>query len=229
VAGCLWRSIANHVGAQYDGTKDKTLHLFERHGATFVNVDMFTIEGIARAKKLHFASSGIVEAIVVNHIHEVSDLFSPTHRGVFFTVMRDPIERALVSIRDMKEDKTAPTYNPTLANMTVEAMAKSGLLNENWYVILYLCHDAIRFYSNFFFFFPCHRMTRWLSNQLTGSLSEQHLKLAKQILRSKFVVGLYNRMEKSMEHFEKYFEYERLTKNPSELRFDLTSTINSNS
>jgi len=82
----------------------------------------------------------------------------------------------------MKEDKTAPTYNPALANMTVEAMAKSGLLNENW-------------------------MTRWLSNQLTGPLSEQHLKLAKQILRSKFVVGLYNRMEKSMEHFEKYFEW----------------------
>jgi hypothetical protein len=43
----------------------------------------------------------------------------------------------------MKEDKTAPTYNPALANMTVEAMAKSGLLNENWYVILYLYLDAV--------------------------------------------------------------------------------------
>lgn len=48
-------------------------------------------------------------------------------------------------------------------------------------------------------------MTRWLSNQLTGPLSEQHLNLAKEILRTKFVIGLYNRMQKSMEHFEKYF------------------------
>ncbi len=138
MAGCLKHSIANHVGAQYDGTREKTLHLFERHGAKYVNVDMFTIEGIARAKKLHLASSGIVEAVVVNHIHEVSGLFSPTHRGVFFTLMRDPIERTLVAIRDMKEDKSASTYNPALGNMTVEAMAKSGLLNENWYVISYL-------------------------------------------------------------------------------------------
>lgn len=134
LAGCLQLSVANHVGAEFDNSNDKSLHLFEKYGAKFVNVDMFTIEGIARAKQLHLTSSGLVEAIVVNHIHEACELFSPTHRGAFFTVLRDPIERALVIIRDKIEDKTAATYNPAFANMTIEAFAKNGLLNANWYV-----------------------------------------------------------------------------------------------
>jgi hypothetical protein len=54
-------------------------------------------------------------------------------------------------------------------------------------------------------------MTRWLSNQQTGPLSEQHMTLAKDILRTKFVIGIYDKMEKSMEHFEKYFGWKVLS------------------
>jgi hypothetical protein len=51
-------------------------------------------------------------------------------------------------------------------------------------------------------------MTRWLSNQRTGDLSDHHLTLAKEVLRTKFVVGLLPEIEKSMQHFEKYFGWQ---------------------
>ncbi len=51
-------------------------------------------------------------------------------------------------------------------------------------------------------------MTRWLSNQRTGDLSDRHLTLAKEVLRTKFVVGLLPEIEKSMQHFEKYFGWQ---------------------
>jgi hypothetical protein len=51
-------------------------------------------------------------------------------------------------------------------------------------------------------------MTRWLSNQRTGDLTDYHLLLAKEVLSSKFVVGLLPEMEKSMQHFEKYFGWQ---------------------
>lgn len=51
-------------------------------------------------------------------------------------------------------------------------------------------------------------MTRWLSNQTEGPLSEHHLSLAKDILRTKFVVGLLSKLDESFQHFEKYFGWQ---------------------
>lgn len=51
-------------------------------------------------------------------------------------------------------------------------------------------------------------MTRWLSNARSGDVTKQHLNLAKEVLRTKFVVGLFPNLEKSIEHFEKYFGWQ---------------------
>lgn len=51
-------------------------------------------------------------------------------------------------------------------------------------------------------------MTRFLSNKLTGEIDEQDLEVAKEILRTKFVVGILKEFNKTMEHFEKYFEWQ---------------------
>jgi hypothetical protein len=101
--------------------------VFEQHGARFVNVETFTLDGISKAKRLHLTSSGIVDAIVVYYLHEASELFTSTHRGFFFTVIRDPIERALLLIRSKRDD-------PAFAAMTIEEFAQNGVISSNWYV-----------------------------------------------------------------------------------------------
>lgn len=55
-------------------------------------------------------------------------------------------------------------------------------------------------------------MTRWLSKQYEGEVSAQHLDLAKEILRTKFVIGLLPELGKSLEHFEKYFGWQILNR-----------------
>lgn len=52
------------------------------------------------------------------------------------------------------------------------------------------------------------RMTRFLSNKMSGEVKEQDLEIAKEILRSKFVIGILKEFNKTMEHFEKYFEWQ---------------------
>lgn len=51
-------------------------------------------------------------------------------------------------------------------------------------------------------------MTRWLSNKREGALTEENLYLAKEVLRKKFVIGLFSELEESMVHFEKYFMWQ---------------------
>lgn len=46
-------------------------------------------------------------------------------------------------------------------------------------------------------------MTRFLSKQMSGEVTEQHLEIAKEILRTKFVVGILKDLNKTIEHFGK--------------------------
>jgi hypothetical protein len=75
-----------------------------------------------------------------------------------------------------------PTYDPEIADMTLKQYAQSKHAEFNW-------------------------MTRALSGAETKNLTEEHLKSAMDIIRRKFLVGLLNRKEESMERFEKYFEW----------------------
>lgn len=44
-------------------------------------------------------------------------------------------------------------------------------------------------------------MTRQLSNQLSGDLTEDHLKMARNVVRTKFIVGLMNKIEPTLERY----------------------------
>lgn len=45
-------------------------------------------------------------------------------------------------------------------------------------------------------------MTRQLSRQLSGDLTEDHLKMAKNVARTKFIVGLMSKIEPTMERYD---------------------------
>jgi len=183
LAGCFQIRTATEVGIQFGHSQDETLQVFEKHGAQFVNQDTTSLDGIAKAKRLNLVNSGMVDAIVTHYVFEASELFSPGHRGKFFTVIRDPIDRYVSLMHYLGKATEEKTYEPAFANMTIEDFAHHIRMKNDW-------------------------MTRWLSNARSGEVTKQHLNLAKEVLRTKFVVGVFPNLEKSIEHFEKYFGWQ---------------------
>jgi hypothetical protein len=77
-----------------------------------------------------------------------------------------------------------------------------------------------------------HAEFNWMTNALssagTRNVTEEHLKAAMDVVRRKFLVGLLNRKDESMERFEKYFEwiYRVHPKNQEKCRLVLFSCDN---
>eukprot|EP00565_Helicotheca_tamesis_P007570 CAMPEP_0185732626 /NCGR_PEP_ID=MMETSP1171-20130828/16907_1 /TAXON_ID=374046 /ORGANISM="Helicotheca tamensis, Strain CCMP826" /LENGTH=682 /DNA_ID=CAMNT_0028402161 /DNA_START=52 /DNA_END=2100 /DNA_ORIENTATION=+ len=148
----------------------------------FVNVDTTTVEGIERAKQMGFADSGLADAIVTPFIYEANELFTPTAKGRLFTVFRHPIDRAISLFYYIQVADWEPTYNPDLVNWSIEEYAASDIIENNW-------------------------MTRQLTNQLEGDLTDDHLALAMEVIRRKFLVGLMTQIERTVERFERFFRW----------------------
>jgi len=148
----------------------------------FVNVDTTTVAGIDRAQRMGFADSGLAQAIVTPFIYEANNLFTSTAKGRIFTVFRHPIDRAISLFYYIQVADWEPTYSPELVNWSLEDYAKSPLIENNW-------------------------MTRQLSNTLEGDLNDDHLKIAMEVIRRKFLVGLMTEIERTMERFERYFRW----------------------
>ncbi len=98
--------------------------------------------------------------------------------------MRDPIERAVSLFHYLAIASWEPTYDPSLATMSIEMWARSeDRIEYNW-------------------------MTRFLSNNLTGNLTQHDLNIAKEILRKKCLIGFLEAKDESMMRFQKYFDWD---------------------
>jgi len=148
----------------------------------FVNVDTTTLNGIVRAKDMDFADSGLADIVVTPFIFEVNDLMTPTAKGRLFTVFRHPIERAISMFYYIQIATWEVTYNPEVEFWTIEQYANSGLVENNW-------------------------LTRQLSNQPAGDLTDKNLLIAKNVIRRKFMVGLVSNIEATMDRLEKFFRW----------------------
>ena len=148
----------------------------------FVNVDTTTVEGIKRAKEMGFADSGLADAVVSSFIYESNELFTPTAQGRLFSVFRHPIDRAISMFYYIQVADWEPSYAPKLKDWTIEQYARSDKIENNW-------------------------MTRQLANKLEGDLSDDNMKLAMEVLRRKFLVGLMTEIEETMERFERFFHW----------------------
>jgi hypothetical protein len=101
-----------------------------------------------------------------------------------FTIMRDPIERAVSLFHYLSIADWEPTYSPSLATMSIEMWARSNdRIEYNW-------------------------VTRFLSNNLKGDLTQNDLDVAKEILRKKCLIGFLEAKEESMMRLQKYFNWE---------------------
>jgi hypothetical protein len=151
-------------------------------GAAYVNVDTSTAEGIQRARNMGLAESRLANVIISQHLHPAATLFNDDQLGRCFTMMRNPIDRAVSMFHYLSVANWEPTYDPSLAYISIEMYARSKRAEHNW-------------------------MTRFLSNELERDLNDKHLAIAKKVLAQKCVVGMLEHKEESFNRFEKYFQW----------------------
>ena len=90
-------------------------------------------------------------------------------------MLRHPVERAVSMFYFLKKHNVA-----AVASMELEEYCKSPHVENNW-------------------------MTRILSDQMAGEVTEDHFEIAKKALKEKLVIGLLEQKEESMRRFEYYF------------------------
>lgn len=178
---CLHLTLAADAGG---GNKDDTLKVL-KFGPTmsFVNVDTSTHSGIARAKNLNLASSGLADVVISPLLHEATTLFTATRRGRMYTIFRHPVERAASLFYFIQETqwRQPETRNEQFADISIQKFYKSGFAENNW-------------------------MTRFLTNELTkAELTDNDLNIAKEVLRKKCLVGLLEEKGETFQRIQKYF------------------------
>lgn len=184
---CYDLTVASEVGPKVDPVAATqnilTVVVDADSGAKFLNVDTNSLDGLERAKKLHVASYPGLGLIATPYIYLASDaLFNAVNRGRLIVMFRHPIDRA-VSMYYYLRDKTG--INGAQIGDTLELYAKSAAVENNW-------------------------MTRFLTNKLGGELTPDDEATAKEVLRTKCLVGLLSRKAESMRRFKAYFDWKPL-------------------
>ena len=147
-----------------------------------LNIDTSTIAGIYRAKQMGLVDSNFVDVVESSYLHEGAALFTNNHKGRLFTVMRHPVDTAISLFYYLGWAAWERKYQPELVNMTLLDYIQSNktdLRVDNW-------------------------MTRYLSRRIKGPLEERHLQLAKDILKTKCLVGMSANMTESINRLAIY-------------------------
>ena len=159
---------------------EEALDTFTHHdGAKYVNVNLGTPDGIKRAKQLRLVSSGKADVIRTSYIYDAATLFeSSSRRGKCFTLLRDPVERAITVYNILHE-----SGDPTFKSMSLEEYARSKYCEENY-------------------------MVRHLAKEMEKPLDWHHMELAKEVLGRKCIVGFSDQFHESLRRIEKYFGWD---------------------
>jgi hypothetical protein len=167
---CLGKVIATEVGGKEGHHLDQRLNVIKKPHGLFINVDTTTKAGIKHAKSLELVQSKMASVIFTPYVQESTALFDKKHRGRFFTLMRDPVERIVSLYYNQSAEKVKAS---SLSDFVQTA-------EDNW-------------------------MVRTLTGYMAGPLDKVHLDASKEILRSKFLIGLIEKKTESFRRFEEYF------------------------
>lgn len=131
---------------------------------------------------MRLAESGLADVIFTPMIYEPTKLFKPEdgYYGYMFAIIRHPVERAVHMFYYLKQATWDPAYRKEFEKMNIDAYARSSFVENNW-------------------------LTRMLTNHKGGELTNEHVNAAKEMLRRKFLVGVFTDMKFSIKRFEKRF------------------------
>jgi len=178
LATCLGRIITTEIGGLDGHQSDEKLQMIRLPHGVFLNVDTTTPSGLKRAQGMGLAQSKMADVIFTPYVPEAAILFDSNHRGRFFTILREPVDR-MISLYYYKRLATwEHNYDPAIKDQTLEDFIQT--YGENW-------------------------MVRTLTGCMSGPLQLVHLNLAKEILRRKFLIGILDEKTESLRRFEEYF------------------------
>lgn len=145
--------------------------------STYVNVDCSSPEGIDRGVAHDLAESDLVDVFYSKDPYDLARLFAPPKPvyGRGVVMVRNPIRRAVATYKRLQMRKP-----DMVKDMTLEQFALSDHLQDNF-------------------------LTRTLSGNRDAPLTQTDLDAAKEVLKRKFVVGLYDDFEESVHRFEAFF------------------------
>ena len=153
-------------------------------GEKYLNVDMSTPEGIEQARAKALGTSGMADIIHSPLLHEVSEVFSPKNQGRLMVMVRHPVDREFARFRHLKMSRQSKMTKEEKEKMTYKMFAHSGYVANNW-------------------------MTRTLvQKDKNEELTAEDMHTAKEILRRKAVIGLYDDMNGAIRHYARYFGWD---------------------
>ena len=126
ITNCLGKVIASEVGGTGGHNLDERLELIKKPYGLFLNVDTTTIAGLKHAKDLGTVQSTMASVIFTSYVHEAAVLFDRNHRGRFFTLLRDPVDRVVSLYYYRRLD------NEKIKDMSLEDFVRTS--GENWMV-----------------------------------------------------------------------------------------------
>lgn len=180
---CLRRTAAARTSADYCNMNTDKLETCQTKVGTFVNADPSDHGGIQRCERMKLIESGIPDVIVSSRILHAATLYDPDHKGRLFTIMRNPIERAVSTFYYLQNAYWERHYRPELKEMTILDYAALPDTANNW-------------------------MTRWLTGKnAEPHLTRQDLAFAKELLRRKFLILLTDEMATSIERLLYYMNW----------------------
>lgn len=181
--GCLDLTIAHRAGAlpQFGHDKDTKIIAYRPWGDTgpsYVNADTTSYAGILRSERLRLVPSGLVDIIFTSFPNYATPhLYDQNHRGRALGMFRHPVERLASKFYYLQVADWERTYNPGWAKLKIGEWARNINKDNNSHV---------------------KRLAGILGQE---EVTEEHLQLAMNTLREKFVVGLTEEMEESIRRF----------------------------
>ena len=184
VGQCLNLVVAAQRGAVEDRESYSQLRVVTVLGRKYLNVDLFTSHGIRRAADLGLAGSGMADLVISPLLGEALGLFSPSHRGRLLVIVRHPVDRELAMFRYLRAMRRRGVTTKDELPSSVSAFASSDFVSANW-------------------------MTRSLVGKRKGeSVTSRDVETAKEVLRRKALVGLYEDLPGAARRYGRYFGWD---------------------
>ena len=174
IGKCLHLVQSSEVGVRDGHDRDTMLQVLDVEGNSYVNVDTTTIPGIQHSVDLGLAQSGLANVIVSSYFQDSAALFDLEHQGRAFILFRDPIERATSMYWHRVKE-----LGDLDTSVSIEDYAQGNGIENNW-------------------------MCRFLTNSMTGELTKDDLEQAKEILKTKFLIGFIDDLDESVYRMMKY-------------------------
>jgi len=191
---------------QYE-SQNSLQFLQTQHKALLLNVDTSYAKGIQHTKDMSLLESNrnLVDVIVTKDLYSLSStlLDNTKYQGKVFIMFRDPIERLVSLYHYLGIASWDVNYDPDLQYISLEMFARSTRKDNNNY------------------------MVRLLSNTMDveddNSITEEHLDIAKEVLRKKCIIGLLNHKQESITRLQQYFKWKMNPAMSSSSPFDQSS------